>query len=39
MWKNLKKALKQLIDTISAQNQKSFGSQRMDCCDLNKKKR
>ena len=39
MFKYLKSKINQLIEWISKGNEESFGSKRLDCCDLNKSKR
>ncbi|WP_291405544.1 LDCC motif putative metal-binding protein [Acidaminobacter sp.] len=37
MLTRLKKRIMRFLTSIAAQNKSSFGEQRMDCCDLNKK--
>lgn len=37
MFKNLKQKFTKFLEAIATQNQKQFGNQRMDCCDVNKK--
>lgn len=38
MFKAIKSKLNKLLESIAAQNAKSFGTQKLDCCDLNKDK-
>lgn len=37
MMKSLKKKIEKLLESISEQNRKQFGTGKMDCCELNKK--
>lgn len=34
---NMKKWFKNFLKRLAESNKKNFGSQRLDCCDLNKK--
>ena len=38
MFTKLKKAWQEFLARMSKENEEQFGSKRMDCCDLNKKK-
>lgn len=33
----INKKIKKLLNAITEQNKKQFGSERMDCCEMNKK--
>lgn len=35
-WDRVKKKINQFLESIAKENQKSFGSQKLDCCDLNR---
>lgn len=39
MFKKLKMKFAKFLEAIATQNQKQFGNQRMDCCDVNKKEK
>lgn len=36
MFKKIKQAINRYLEELAKENQKSFGSGRMDCCNLNK---
>lgn len=36
MFDTLKKKIHKLLDAIAQQNKATYGTQRLDCCDLNK---
>lgn len=36
MWQAIRTKFNKLIAAIAAQNHKSFGNQKLDCCDLSK---
>ncbi len=38
MLKSIKARFNKLMESIATQNNKSFGNQKLDCCDLNKGK-
>lgn len=36
MFESLKKKLAKYLEALAQQNQKQFGTHRMDCCEMNK---
>lgn len=36
-WEKLKRGFSHFLDNIARENEKSLGSERLDCCQLNKK--
>jgi hypothetical protein len=36
MMKKLKKSIQKFLDDMAKENQQTFGTQKMDCCNLNK---
>jgi len=39
MFKKLKKTFKKYLEDMAKENQKLYGKERMDCCNLNKSKK
>lgn len=37
MLKKIKKAINKYLEELAKENQKEFGKERMDCCNINKK--
>lgn len=36
IWKRIKNSVHRYLETMAEENKKSFGSGRLDCCQLNK---
>lgn len=37
-WKRFKKAISDLLENMAKENEKTFGSGRLDCCQINNDK-
>ncbi|NLE24029.1 MAG: hypothetical protein GX625_01600 [Clostridiaceae bacterium] len=38
-WDRIKKAFKDYLENMAKENEKAFGNSKLDCCQLNNKKR
>lgn len=36
LWDKIKKSIGRFLDNLAKENEKSLGSERLDCCQLNK---
>lgn len=35
-WARIKRKINRFLENVAKENQKSFGNQKLDCCDLNR---